>query len=133
MPYWKRALDLNFNLTRQVLPGRTDYTPWAYSEQELQYINRHPELINQVGYHPEERFLEFAAYLQPDQRLNLRDFYQLAYLKAVGLPTGEPLDKIIVTFASKDMAERDFMQLSEMGIVVQYPAEDGSWLEMRAA
>ena len=125
--FWRDALPKHGKLAYAVKPGRTIYYADRDRPYWLDYVKTLPRKLEQLGYSDARKTLEYTAYLEPDAHLSLADLDELAYLKEHGLASGEPLDSIVVTFANREMAERELRPLSDLGIVVQYHAPDGSF------
>lgn len=86
-----------------------------------------PTFLNQVGYHPDEKWLEFAAVLPKGRHLTLGDLATLMGFLKNGTGQGQPVTSLRVTFHTRAAAVAEFPWLSDLGVTLQYLAPSGDW------
>jgi len=95
-------------------------------EQEL--FNSGEPTLTQVGYHPDEQWIEFTAMVPDGAHVLPREIFLLDDLVASRrLPDGRPLQSVRVTFPNRAKAEQDAGPLRDIGVTVQYFSDRGTW------
>lgn len=125
-----KAISLRSGLAmgRAARPGKTSYYLPEPSEAEAGILAAGESCLEQVGYRAADHSLEFTAMLEEGTHLPARDLFLLVQYLENGTASGEPVDLVIVTFPTRDMAEAEARPLQDIGARVQYLAPSGEWL-----
>ncbi|MEL6479332.1 MAG: hypothetical protein AAFR17_18545 [Pseudomonadota bacterium] len=125
--FWAHTLEGQTALARAARPGGVTYSAPRLNAARSAIIEQLPQRLDQLGYDRAAKRVEFTAYLPEGEALGPRDLLQLATLVKSGLPDGQPVERILVTFATRAMAEPAARALSDLGIEGQYFGEDGAF------
>jgi hypothetical protein len=122
--YKRRTYPATWAMARAALPGVTSYAHSAESDLrpgERALLDGEEKTLWQIGYHPEEQWLEFAAMVPGGAHISAREIFMLRGLvDAKRIPSGEPLQSVRVIFPNRAMAEREARPLFDNGVVVRY-------------
>jgi hypothetical protein len=122
--YKRRTYPAAWAMARAARPGLTSYAHSAESDLrpgERALLDGEERTLWQLGYHPQEQWLEFAAMVPGGAHISAREIFMLRGLvDAKRLPSGEPLRSVRVTFPNRDMADREAQALSDNGVAVRY-------------
>lgn len=127
--YKARALRDGFALGRAARPGLTKYYPapaLSPAEGEALLANL-PRCLIQAGYAAETKLLEFTAVPEPGEPLSPGDIFDLLNFRYDGTSDGRPVELLVVSFPDRDTAVFCAPPLRDIGVLVQYFAEDGTW------
>ena len=126
------ALRSGLAMGRAAKPGRTEYFLPEPSEKEQALLDADESCLEQVGYHADNRSLEFTAMLEGGSHLPARDLFLLLQYLENGTGSGDPVDLVIVTFPSRAMAEAEARPLLDIGARIQYLSDRGEWVVLEA-
>ncbi|MBL4849711.1 MAG: hypothetical protein JKY65_29635 [Planctomycetes bacterium] len=127
----ERVMNAAFTMGRAAQPGLTKYYLAEPSADEAEMLKAFPRYLRQVGYDLASKTLEFTAFVPEDDRLSPADLFGILAFQSSGTATGGAVDKVVVTFPSRAMAEREAAPLRDMGdVAVQYLQPDGSWVAL---
>jgi hypothetical protein len=131
LEYKGRTYPAAWDMVRAAKPGLTHYghSPTnELTEAERALFDSGEPTLTQVGYHPDEQWIEFTAMVPDGEHVRPREIFMLADLMAEQrLPDGRPLRSVRVTFPNRAMAEREARPLRDIGVTVQYFSEQGTW------
>ena len=125
--FWAHTLTGQAALALAARPGGVTYSAPRLSAARSAIVAQLPQRLELLGYDRAAERVEFTAYLPEGEALGPRDLLQLATLVKSGLPDGQPVAKILVTFATQAMAEFAGRALSDLGVEGQYFGEDGTF------
>jgi hypothetical protein len=113
---------------RAAKAGKTSYFLPEPSETEAALLEAGESCLEQVGYNAVDHSLEFTAMLPGNAHLPARDLFHLVQYLENGTAGGEPVDLVIVTFPTREMAEAEARPLQDIGARVQYLSPKGEWV-----
>lgn len=122
------ALRSGLAMGRAAKPGKTSYFLPEPSEAEAALLDAGESCLEQLGYRGAERSLEFTAMLEAGSHLPARDLFLLVRYLEYGTSGGEPVDLVIVTFPTAEMAAAEARPLQDIGARVQYLSATGDWV-----
>jgi hypothetical protein len=129
--YKRRACPAAWAMARVARPGLTVYSHSPaidLSPGEQALLDVEAPTLSQVGYQPQEQWIEFAAMVPDGAHIAAREIYMLHdFVAARQLPSGSPLRSVRVTFPDRAMAEREARVLLDIGVVVQFFSDQGTW------
>jgi hypothetical protein len=129
--YKRRTYPAAWAMARAARSGLTHYQHHQadeLSEAERALFESGESTLTQVGYHPDEHWIEFTAMVPDGAHIAPREIFQLDELVAARqLPDGRPLQTVRVTFPNQAMAEQEARPLLDIGVTVQFFSEAGTW------
>jgi len=129
--YKRRTHPAAWAMARAARSGLTHYEHHQadeLSEGERALFESGESTLTQVGYHPQEQWIEFTAMVPGGAHIAPREIFQLDDLMAAQqLPDGRPLQTVRVTFPDRAMAEQEARPLLDIGVTVQFFSEAGTW------
>jgi len=124
------ALERGLTLWRAAKPGKTEFEAAAPEPAEEALIDALPGYLEQVGYDPDEKLIEFTAFVPPDDHLSGKDILMLLEFLEFGTGAGEDVDKVRVVFPDEPMARKEAHILTDIGVQVTYFTTDGTWSDL---
>ena len=127
----ERVMNAAFTMGRAAQPGLTQYYLAEPSGDEAEMLKAFPRYLQQVGYDAAVKSLEFTAFVPEDDRLSPPDLFSILAFQSNGTASGGEVETVIVSFPSREMAEREAAPLRDIGDVrLQYLQPDGSWVAL---
>ena len=134
--YKRRTYPAAWAMARAAQAGLTQYTHHQTNELtagERELFNSGEPTLTQLGYHPDQQWIEFTAMVPDGAHILPREIFLLRDLMvARKVPDGRPLQSVRVTFPNRAMAEQEARPLHDIGVTVQYFSDRGTW-ELLAA
>lgn len=124
---WKRrSVRDSMTLARAARPGLTRWAGRRPSKREQAMLEEAESYITPLGYNAKDHSVEFTATVPADAHLPPIDFFTLQDWHGATVEDAGKVERVVVTFPDRAMAERDAQQLKELGVVVQFYEADGS-------
>jgi hypothetical protein len=108
-----------WELARDAKPRQTKYEYPDPQDYDMPFYNAGAERLNLVGYHTEEQYLEYSAFVPEGEHIQPGELMTLAaWLMVHKVSDGKPLKEIRVRFPNRAMADREKRPLLDAGFRV---------------
>ncbi|MEM9249572.1 MAG: hypothetical protein AAGB05_12860 [Pseudomonadota bacterium] len=124
---WKRrSLDDGMTLARAAQPGLTRWTGRRPTQREQAMLEEAESFITPLGYNAQTKTVEFTAVVPADAHLPPIDLFTLQDWLGANVENAGKVERVVVTFPDLAAAEREAQPLREIGVVIQFYADDAS-------